>query len=70
MDPLAGGLRAYDFALTSLKQSAEREGQAVKQLNQDGQGDKVAPPTRGAAPTQAAPVSASGVLGQKIDITA
>ena len=70
MDPLSGNLRAYDFTLTSLKQSADREGQVTKQLAKDDGGNKVAPPSKGAAPTAAAPVASTGTLGQKLDITA
>lgn len=65
MSPISSNIGAYEFALGTIKQSAEKEGQVLKAVAED----KTAPPTKGVAPVRAAPVSGTSALGQKVDIT-
>ena len=63
MDSVSG-LKAYDFALVALKQSADRQGQTLKTLLEDG----TAGPSNKGAPTNRTPAAPIGARGQKVDI--
>lgn len=65
MDAISG-IRSYEFAVTALKQSAEREGQTLKTLAED----KTAAPSKKPQPVSRAPSASVSALGQKVDILA